>query len=322
MDAANDLKLTGQSKYEIYFKTLEAKVLVNAFVDPRLLSSVALEEAQESLSGLQAVKNPTYRDPNDTYVSGLDKMILILATNKETEHLVADRLTWKGALFNMKNVSFERKIEYCTMFMLKYQGKINESNWVAKMTGDGVLMIAHLAPFAEGAAEGREAPYTGYTKREKHVPPKFDTSEYKQDRRDRGRGKGKAQKTDRGGKEGGKGGKGSVRVKPLAGGPCKSRLDPKAVCMYETSCRFKHWCICCAGSHDHPANKCKNWDQAKADKVAQQFNLPTVGLGSVEYPQVPRRKDPMPEVHTFLVLQAVGVCVSIGLSATNWVYTW
>jgi hypothetical protein len=287
----------GVGKYDAYYKKLVDRVLANKFVDPSLLSPMALQEAEIKLSGLQAVKHQTaifggikvkryeaeedqeYREagnPSMGYVRGLEEMISILAVNGSPTSLVTDRMAWKKAVFNTKRVSIERQVNYCTQFMLKYQGKENETGWLQKFESNTPLLMSYLYP-SGGAMDlpMADSEQVGDTKRRKRPDrAPADTAEPKRGQRDRSRGRtDKRQKPDGGGKGGGKGaaGKGS---RPLPGGPCKSRIDPRAACTYGASCKFSHACACC--NAQHAASNCPAWDQAKANVVAKQFNLPTV----------------------------------------------
>ena len=290
----------GAGKYKAYYKKLVDRVIANVFVDPSLLSPLALQEAELKLSGMQAIKHQSaifggikvrryeaeedleYREagnPSMGYVRGLEEMISILMGNDSPKALVQDRMAWKKAVFSLKNVSMERQVAYCTQFMLRYQGKENETGWLLKFKEDTPLLMSYLYP-SGGAVDplerrseyGDQAGDTKRRKRPDRTPA--DTTDAKRSQRDRGRGRAdKRQKPDGGGKGGGKGaaGKGS-RILP--GGPCKSRLDPKATCTYGTTCKFSHTCASCGGQH--AASNCSTWDQTKANMVAKQFNLPTV----------------------------------------------
>jgi hypothetical protein len=293
----------GVGKYATYYKKLVDRVLANKFVDPSLLSPLALQEAEFKLSGMQAVKHQSaifggvkvkryeaeedqeYREagnPNMGYVRGLEEMIAILAANGSPTALITDRMAWKKAVFNTKYVSLERQVAYCTQFMLKYQGKENETGWLQKMDANVPLLITYLSP-SGGAVNNppADSEYAGDTKRRKRpdrVPAdtRADTADAKNGQRERSRSRGKAdkrQKPDGGGKGGGKGAAGTGS-RPLPGGPCKSRVDPKATCTYGSTCRFSHACASCNGQH--AASNCPTWDQAKANVVAKQYNLPTV----------------------------------------------
>jgi hypothetical protein len=291
----------GVGKYDAYYKKLVDRVLANKFVDPSLLSPLALQEAEYKLSGMQAVKHQSaifggikvkryeaeedqeYREagnPNMGYVRGLEEMISILAVNGSPTALLTDRMAWKKAVFNTKHVSLERQVAYCTQFMLKYQGKENETGWLQKMDANVPLLIAYLSPGSgTESTPSADSEYAGDTKRRKRpdrapADTRADTTDAKKGQRDRGRGKAdKRQKTDGGGKGGGKGNAGTGS-RPLPGGPCKSRVDPRAVCSYGARCRFSHACATCNGQH--AASACPAWDQAKANVLAKQFNLPTV----------------------------------------------
>ena len=297
---AKKAKSDGVSKYKAYHKKLVDRVLANEFVDPSLLSPLALQEAELKLSGMQAIKHQSaifggikvrryeaeedqeYREagnPSMGYVRGLEEMVSILMGNGSPVPLIQDRMAWKRAVFNSKNVSLERQINYCTQFMLRYQGKENETGWLAKFKEDTPLLMSYLYP-SGGAVDHPERPteygeHAGDTKRRKRPDrTPVDTADAKKGQRDRSRVRAdKRQKPDGGGKGGGKGaaGKGS---RPLSGGPCKSRLDPKATCTYGTLCKFSHTCATCGDKH--AAANCPVWDQNKANSVAKQFNLPTV----------------------------------------------
>ena len=293
------------SKYEKYLAKLVERVRSNKFVDPRLLSPLALQEAEEKMSGMQVVKSQAayfggvkvkrYEAEEDTeyrerggatagYMSGLDKMIFILATapEKSVQLLAVDRMAWKEAVVSTKDVSLDRMCAYCTKFMLKYQSSESMcgdgGGWAAKKDTDITLMMAFLVPTPSEHGKGHGG-YGENTRerggmKRKHQPS--DRVEPQQDRFEtRGRGKGaKGQKG--GGKGAGKGGNGKGYVRPTPGsqGPCKSRLDPAAVCKYGSECKYKHLCGCC--NEQHAAKDCGVWDQAKANLVAKQYGMPQV----------------------------------------------
>ena len=189
---AKKAKTDGVSKYKAYLKKLVDRVLANEFVDPSLLSPLALQEAELKLSGMQAIKHQSaifggikvkryeaeedqeYREvgnPSMGYVRGLEEMVSILIGNGSPISLVQDRMAWKKAVFNSKNVSLERQINYCTQFMLRYQGKENETGWLAKFKEDTPLLMSYLYP-SGGAVDHPErqteyGDHAGDTKRRK-----------------------------------------------------------------------------------------------------------------------------------------------------------
>ena len=237
----------------------------------------------------EAEEDVEYREHgsvNAGYMSGLDKMIFILATAPErsVQMLAVDRMAWKEAVLSTKDVSLDRMCDYCTKFMLKYQsteGMCGDGGgWAAKKDTDITLMMAYLvpAPSAYGKGNVRYGENTQERRGKKRRQRPSEPFEPQQERPEaRGRGKGaKGQRSD--GKGAGKGGnsKGNSRPAPGSLGPCKSRLDPAAVCTYGPDCKFRHLCDCGCCDEQHAAKDCPVWNQAKANLVAKQYGLPQI----------------------------------------------
>ena len=113
----------------------------------------------------EAEEDVEYREHgsvNAGYMSGLDKMIFILATAPErsVQMLAVDRMAWKEAVLSTKDVSLDRMCDYCTKFMLKYQSTEgmggDGGGWAAKKDTDITLMMAYLVPAPSAYGKGND----------------------------------------------------------------------------------------------------------------------------------------------------------------------